>query len=48
MHDKNTLSLNQITFTPDNKITLTPSYKISTVSKTLNSEVYDVIPRILY
>jgi len=48
MHNKKLLSLNQITFTPDNKITLTPSYKISTVSKTLNSEVYDVIPRILY
>ena len=48
MHNKSLLSLNQITFTPDNKITLTPSYKISTVSKTLNSEVYDVIPRILY
>ena len=48
MHDKHTLSLNQITFTPDNQNTLLPSYKISTVRKTLNSEVYDVIPRILY
>ena len=48
MHDTNRLSLNQITFTPDNQITLLPSYKISTVRKTLNSEVYDVIPLIHY
>ena len=48
MHDKSRLSLYQITFTPDNQITLLPSYKISTVRKTLNSEVYDVIPLIHY
>jgi hypothetical protein len=48
MHNRNWLSLNQITFTPDNQITLLPSYKISTVRKTLNSEVYDVMPLIHY
>jgi hypothetical protein len=48
MHDRSRLSLYQITFSPDNQITLLPSYKISTVRKTLNSEVYDVIPLIHY